>query len=104
MACISLHARPHFVVLEFSLSSLLFNITTFKLHGCEYFCLHLVWWLMSSGVLSNIGTHLEPEEFHKKVQSLLRDGSSNSDTILLDCRNFYESKIVGFFFKPNSFM
>ncbi|KAF7702268.1 thiosulfate sulfurtransferase/rhodanese-like domain-containing protein 2 [Silurus meridionalis] len=42
------------------------------------------------------GTHLEPEEFHKKVQSLLKDVSLNSDTILLDCRNFYESKIGQF--------
>ncbi|KAF4081175.1 hypothetical protein AMELA_G00158390 [Ameiurus melas] len=42
------------------------------------------------------GTHLEPEEFHKEVQSLLKAGSSNSDTILLDCRNFYESKIGQF--------
>ncbi|KAK2834313.1 hypothetical protein Q7C36_015014 [Tachysurus vachellii] len=42
------------------------------------------------------GTHLEPEEFHKEVQSLLKDGSANSDTILLDCRNFYESKIGQF--------
>ncbi|XP_058264550.1 thiosulfate sulfurtransferase/rhodanese-like domain-containing protein 2 isoform X2 [Hemibagrus wyckioides] len=42
------------------------------------------------------GKHLEPEEFHKEVQSLLKDGSSNSDTILLDCRNFYESKIGQF--------
>ncbi|XP_017580347.1 thiosulfate sulfurtransferase/rhodanese-like domain-containing protein 2 [Pygocentrus nattereri] len=42
------------------------------------------------------GTHLEPEEFHKQVQSLLEDGSSKIDTILLDCRNFYESKIGQF--------
>ncbi|XP_036431629.1 thiosulfate sulfurtransferase/rhodanese-like domain-containing protein 2 [Colossoma macropomum] len=42
------------------------------------------------------GTHLEPEEFHKQVQSLLEDGSSKSDTVLLDCRNFYESKIGQF--------
>lgn len=50
-----------------------------------------------SGILCHIGTHLEPEEFHKEVQSLLKAGSSNSDTILLDCRNFYESKIVSLF-------
>lgn len=49
---------------------------------------------MLSGILSHIGIHLKPEEFHKEVQSLLQDGSPNSDTILLDCRNFYESKIV----------
>uniref|UniRef100_A0A4W4EYB8 Thiosulfate sulfurtransferase/rhodanese-like domain-containing protein 2 n=2 Tax=Electrophorus electricus TaxID=8005 RepID=A0A4W4EYB8_ELEEL len=42
------------------------------------------------------GTHLDPAEFHKEVQSVLEDGSSNSDTILLDCRNFYESKIGQF--------
>ncbi|KAG9281160.1 thiosulfate sulfurtransferase/rhodanese-like domain-containing protein 2 [Astyanax mexicanus] len=42
------------------------------------------------------GTHLEPEQFHKEVQSLLEDASSKNDTILLDCRNFYESKIGQF--------
>ncbi|KAI4899923.1 hypothetical protein NFI96_019501 [Prochilodus magdalenae] len=42
------------------------------------------------------GTHLEPEEFHKQVQSLLEDGSSKTDTLLLDCRNFYESRIGQF--------
>lgn len=40
------------------------------------------------------GTHLEPEEFHKEVEAFLSKGDWNSDTILLDCRNFYESKIV----------
>lgn len=40
------------------------------------------------------GVHLEPEEFHKEVEALLAEGDSCSDTILLDCRNFYESKIV----------
>ncbi|XP_076861884.1 thiosulfate sulfurtransferase/rhodanese-like domain-containing protein 2 [Brachyhypopomus gauderio] len=42
------------------------------------------------------GTHLEPAEFHKEVQAILEDDSSKSDTILLDCRNFYESKIGQF--------
>lgn len=42
------------------------------------------------------GTHLEPEEFHKEVEALLREGDASSDTILLDCRNFYESKIGQF--------
>ncbi|XP_062857265.1 thiosulfate sulfurtransferase/rhodanese-like domain-containing protein 2 [Trichomycterus rosablanca] len=42
------------------------------------------------------GTHLEPKEFHKEVQSLLNNASPNNDTILLDCRNFYESKIGQF--------
>lgn len=40
------------------------------------------------------GAHLEPEEFHKEVEALVAKGDSHSDTILLDCRNFYESKIV----------
>lgn len=42
------------------------------------------------------GTHLNPTQFHQEVQSLLKDGSSNRDTVLLDCRNFYESKIGQF--------
>ncbi|KAM9377680.1 thiosulfate sulfurtransferase/rhodanese-like domain-containing protein 2 isoform 2-T2 [Pholidichthys leucotaenia] len=42
------------------------------------------------------GVHLEPEEFHKEVEALLAKGDSCSDTILLDCRNFYESKIGQF--------
>lgn len=42
------------------------------------------------------GVHLEPEEFHKEVEALLADGDLCNDTILLDCRNFYESKIGQF--------
>uniref|UniRef100_A0A8C5H304 Thiosulfate sulfurtransferase/rhodanese-like domain-containing protein 2 n=1 Tax=Gouania willdenowi TaxID=441366 RepID=A0A8C5H304_GOUWI len=42
------------------------------------------------------GVHLEPEEFHKEVEALLENGESCSDTVLLDCRNFYESKIGQF--------
>uniref|UniRef100_A0A3Q1G385 Thiosulfate sulfurtransferase/rhodanese-like domain-containing protein 2 n=1 Tax=Acanthochromis polyacanthus TaxID=80966 RepID=A0A3Q1G385_9TELE len=42
------------------------------------------------------GVHLEPEEFHKEVEALLAKGDLCSDTILLDCRNFYESKIGQF--------
>ncbi|XP_073343056.1 thiosulfate sulfurtransferase/rhodanese-like domain-containing protein 2 [Pagrus major] len=42
------------------------------------------------------GVHLEPEEFHKEVEALLAEGDSCNDTILLDCRNFYESKIGQF--------
>ncbi|KAM3613060.1 uncharacterized protein V6R79_019536 [Siganus canaliculatus] len=42
------------------------------------------------------GVHLEPEEFHKEVQALLAAGDLCNDTILLDCRNFYESKIGQF--------
>ncbi|KAJ8377862.1 hypothetical protein AAFF_G00250940 [Aldrovandia affinis] len=42
------------------------------------------------------GVHLEPEEFHKEVEALLSKGDSCRDTILLDCRNFYESKIGQF--------
>ena len=46
-------------------------------------------------VISHLsGVHLEPEEFHKEVEALVAQGDSCSDTILLDCRNFYESKIV----------
>lgn len=40
------------------------------------------------------GVHLEPEEFHKEVEALVAKGDLCNDTILLDCRNFYESKIV----------
>lgn len=43
---------------------------------------------------NSAGAHLEPEEFHKEVEALVAQGDSRSDTILLDCRNFYESKIV----------
>ncbi|XP_077589362.1 thiosulfate sulfurtransferase/rhodanese-like domain-containing protein 2 [Stigmatopora nigra] len=42
------------------------------------------------------GAHLEPEEFHKEVETLLAEGDEHSDTVLLDCRNFYESKIGQF--------
>lgn len=40
------------------------------------------------------GVHLEPDEFHKEVEALLTKGDSCNDTVLLDCRNYYESKIV----------
>lgn len=42
------------------------------------------------------GIHLEPEEFHKEVEALMAKGDLCSDTVLLDCRNFYESKIGQF--------
>ncbi|KAL3060955.1 hypothetical protein OYC64_009213 [Pagothenia borchgrevinki] len=42
------------------------------------------------------GVHLEPEEFHKEVEALLAKADESNDTILLDCRNFYESKIGQF--------
>lgn len=42
------------------------------------------------------GVHLEPDEFHKEVEALLTKGDSCNDTVLLDCRNFYESKIGQF--------
>lgn len=42
------------------------------------------------------GTHLEPKEFHREVEALLSDGDRSTDTILLDCRNFYESRIGQF--------
>ncbi|XP_072373062.1 thiosulfate sulfurtransferase/rhodanese-like domain-containing protein 2 isoform X2 [Scyliorhinus torazame] len=39
------------------------------------------------------GIHLTPEEFHRKVEALSNNAQIRKDTILLDCRNFYESKI-----------
>ncbi|XP_076143353.1 thiosulfate sulfurtransferase/rhodanese-like domain-containing protein 2 [Alosa pseudoharengus] len=42
------------------------------------------------------GTHLDPEEFHREVQTLLTDEEAARDTVLLDCRNFYESRIGQF--------
>lgn len=41
-------------------------------------------------------THLSPEEFHKRVEQYLSASQEEKDTILLDCRNFYESKIGQF--------
>ncbi|XP_075303388.1 thiosulfate sulfurtransferase/rhodanese-like domain-containing protein 2 [Opisthocomus hoazin] len=43
------------------------------------------------------GIHLSPQEFHREVEQYLSQASEGqSDTILLDCRNFYESKIGHF--------
>ncbi|XP_058158615.1 thiosulfate sulfurtransferase/rhodanese-like domain-containing protein 2 isoform X2 [Dasypus novemcinctus] len=43
------------------------------------------------------GIHLSPDEFHKEVEKFLSQANQEqSDTILLDCRNFYESKIGRF--------
>ncbi|KAM8792605.1 thiosulfate sulfurtransferase/rhodanese-like domain-containing protein 2 [Eudromia elegans] len=43
------------------------------------------------------GIHLSPQEFHREVEQHLSQASQGqSDTILLDCRNFYESKIGHF--------
>ncbi|XP_042643517.1 thiosulfate sulfurtransferase/rhodanese-like domain-containing protein 2 isoform X3 [Tyto alba] len=43
------------------------------------------------------GIHLSPREFHREVEQYLsRASQGQSDTILLDCRNFYESKIGHF--------
>ncbi|XP_064357313.1 thiosulfate sulfurtransferase/rhodanese-like domain-containing protein 2 isoform X2 [Dromaius novaehollandiae] len=43
------------------------------------------------------GIHLSPQEFHKEVEQYLSQANQGqSDTILLDCRNFYESKIGHF--------
>ncbi|XP_052429911.1 thiosulfate sulfurtransferase/rhodanese-like domain-containing protein 2 isoform X1 [Carassius gibelio] len=42
------------------------------------------------------GIHLEPKEFHKEVKAFVENQTSGNDTILLDCRNFYESKIGQF--------
>ncbi|XP_070543398.1 thiosulfate sulfurtransferase/rhodanese-like domain-containing protein 2 [Ptychodera flava] len=40
------------------------------------------------------GGHLTVDEFHDTLQKLNTDG--NQDTVLVDCRNFYESKIGKF--------
>ncbi|KAF4804301.1 thiosulfate sulfurtransferase like domain containing 2 [Turdus rufiventris] len=43
------------------------------------------------------GIHLSPQEFHREVEQYLSQTTQGqSDTILLDCRNFYESKIGHF--------
>ncbi|XP_025744057.1 thiosulfate sulfurtransferase/rhodanese-like domain-containing protein 2 isoform X1 [Callorhinus ursinus] len=43
------------------------------------------------------GIHLSPGEFHKEVEEFLSQANEEqNDTILLDCRNFYESKIGRF--------
>ncbi|XP_019372716.1 PREDICTED: thiosulfate sulfurtransferase/rhodanese-like domain-containing protein 2 isoform X1 [Gavialis gangeticus] len=43
------------------------------------------------------GIHMSPQEFHKEVEKYLSQANqAQSDTILLDCRNFYESKIGRF--------
>lgn len=59
-------------------------------HLVEFFlsCFHIIFGLF-------LGIHLSPGEFHKEVKKFLsRANQEPSDTILLDCRNFYESKIV----------
>ncbi|XP_020647050.3 thiosulfate sulfurtransferase/rhodanese-like domain-containing protein 2 [Pogona vitticeps] len=43
------------------------------------------------------GIHLTPKEFHIEVEKYLSQGSKGqAETLLLDCRNFYESKIGHF--------
>ncbi|KAG2466615.1 TSTD2 protein, partial [Polypterus senegalus] len=43
------------------------------------------------------GAHLSPKEFHEEVERYVSEESGTpSDTILLDCRNFYESRIGRF--------
>ncbi|NWZ70244.1 TSTD2 protein, partial [Acrocephalus arundinaceus] len=43
------------------------------------------------------GIHLSPQEFHREVEQYLSQATQGqSNTILLDCRNFYESKIGHF--------
>lgn len=45
----------------------------------------------------NPGIHLSPGEFHKEIEKFLSQANQEQgDTILLDCRNFYESKIGRF--------
>ena len=41
------------------------------------------------------GKHLSPDEFHEAVEKHL--GSKDSTAVFIDCRNFYESKIVSKF-------
>lgn len=43
------------------------------------------------------GKHISPEEFHEAVRKLLTDPEEKKNTVLVDCRNFYESKVVSFF-------
>ncbi|XP_069092646.1 thiosulfate sulfurtransferase/rhodanese-like domain-containing protein 2 [Pleurodeles waltl] len=42
------------------------------------------------------GVHLSPEEFHREVEAYLSRSDQAENTILLDCRNFYESRIGRF--------
>ena len=42
--------------------------------------------------MSISGKHLNPEEFHIAVENHLKNPDSKS--VFIDCRNFYESKIV----------
>ena len=39
-----------------------------------------------------LGDHLVPEEFHRRLTESFE--SQRSDVLLLDCRNYYESRIV----------
>ena len=41
-----------------------------------------------------LGEHLSVDEFHKAVEKYVKDPQEQNNTVLLDCRNFYESKIV----------
>lgn len=44
---------------------------------------------------------MSPQEFHKEVEKYLSQANqAQSDTILLDCRNFYESRIVSVYWLP----
>nr|CAB3267318.1 thiosulfate sulfurtransferase/rhodanese-like domain-containing protein 2 [Phallusia mammillata] len=45
---------------------------------------------------SNGGKYLSPEELHQTMENLQKVSSDKKDPLLLDCRNFYESKI-GYF-------
>ncbi|CAH1790134.1 unnamed protein product [Owenia fusiformis] len=42
------------------------------------------------------GVHLDPAEFHKAIEEHLTHQTAERDSVLVDCRNFYESKIGQF--------
>ncbi|XP_038058117.1 thiosulfate sulfurtransferase/rhodanese-like domain-containing protein 2 [Patiria miniata] len=42
------------------------------------------------------GKHLTPSEFHKEMKHSINPETTPRDTMILDCRNFYESKIGQF--------
>ncbi|XP_070287215.1 thiosulfate sulfurtransferase/rhodanese-like domain-containing protein 2 isoform X2 [Myotis yumanensis] len=53
--------------------------------------------IVPMGISPNKISYKKPGEFHKEVEKFLSQANQEqSDTILLDCRNFYESKIGRF--------
>ena len=43
-----------------------------------------------------VGERLSPKEFHERVLEIQKDTLASDTTVLLDCRNYYESRIVRF--------